>query len=203
MYAQAGSVATARQCVFSSLCKIVLFQKLMTFDSFMDDYVVNEHPPALAYLAQHPLLDHIPILDRDAGVPEYAMCGQADDALTRLAWIGPAGTLTPLHTDPYENIYAQIVGYKYIRIYSPEESDKLYPFKTFLTNNSSLTADLLDGKVDDCRFPLYTTAVHQEVVLEPGDILYMPPLWWHFLKAMTWSISINYWFTDIFKEKPQ
>ena len=42
------------------------------------------------------------------------------------AWIGPAHTVSPPHTDPHHNILAQLVGAKYIRLFPPWESDKLY-----------------------------------------------------------------------------
>jgi lysine-specific demethylase 8 len=82
------------------------------------------------------------------------------------------------------------VGRKYVRLYSPAHSAALYPHAGGLhTNTSRVDAEAPDGGA----FPLFARAPFVEAVLEPGDMLYLPPRWWHFVKALSASFSASFW----------
>lgn len=78
-----------------------------------------------AYLAQHQLFDQIPALRRDIMTPDYCALlledeeddGNAESVATN-AWFGPAGTVSPLHNDPFHNLLAQVVGTKRVRMFA-------------------------------------------------------------------------------------
>ena len=121
-------------------------QSIMKFADFMSKYLLNPQPDKLGYLAQHDIFLQIPALKEDIRVPfvcgvtpplppsgtpmhakyEAGEVSQLPEPLVR-AWFGPAGTISPLHTDPYHNVLCQVYGKKYIRLYPPEETPKMYP----------------------------------------------------------------------------
>ena len=44
------------------------------------------------------------------------------------AWIGPPGTVSPLHRDPTHNLLAQLYGEKRVRLYAaPDDAAAMYP----------------------------------------------------------------------------
>jgi hypothetical protein len=92
---------------------------------FLDAFILNRIPsttdtatgPTLptAYLAQSDLPPH-PIFDRDTPSLPHFSCGPRGEVYRRTLWVGPGGSFTPFHRDPYIGIYSQS-GYK--RILAP------------------------------------------------------------------------------------
>lgn len=44
------------------------------------------------------------------------------------------------------------------------------------------------------KYPLYKNASPIKVVIEKGDILYLPSLWFHYVKQSHGCIALNYWY---------
>ena len=47
---------------------------------------------------------------------------------------------------------------------------------------------------DLATFPLLAKAQYTEAVLKPGDSLYMPAGTWHYMRSLSASMSVNFWF---------
>eukprot|EP00897_Mesotaenium_endlicherianum_P001779 jgi/Mesen1/1629/ME000135S00619 len=144
------------------------------------------------HLAQHQLLETIPEMAADIRIPRYVAVGRG--VYQQNAWMGPAGTATPLHRDPYHNLFAQVWGSKTIRLYAPERSPELQPFTTslFLRNTSQVDVEAPDvGK----QWPAFVDVPFWECQLNAGDLLYIPLKWWHYIRAREASLSMSFWWT--------
>ena len=165
-------------------------QKLMTVREFIDKYVASEtKKDKLGYLAQHQLFYQIPELQNDIVVPDYCFLGEKDDVDIN-AWFGPKGTVSPLHFDPKHNFLAQIIGQKYIRLYSYKETDKLYPHSTTLLHNTS-QVDVENPDFE--QYPKFKEVDFTECILKEGEMLYMPPKYWHYIRSLSVSFSVSFW----------
>eukprot|EP01063_Lacrimia_lanifica_P000569 TRINITY_DN10304_c0_g1_i1.p1 TRINITY_DN10304_c0_g1~~TRINITY_DN10304_c0_g1_i1.p1 ORF type:complete len:407 (+),score=87.66 TRINITY_DN10304_c0_g1_i1:99-1319(+) len=153
----------------------------------------DAHPPA--YLAQHELLSQLPKLDADC--PELALATvAAGEAPLRNCWIGTPDTVTELHRDSYDNLFVQVVGSKYVRLYAPKHARQLYVNRrgTSGTSAQGNCSELLCEAEDYDKHPLAKDVPYLEAILTPGDVLFIPEGWFHYLRAVTPSISVNHWF---------
>jgi len=105
-------------------------------------------------------------------------------------WLGPARTVTPLHCDYDDNIFAQVWGSKRIFLAPPHHDEFLYTREA----NPVLFGSPFDPEAPDFdAFPLARQAAIVEVVVEPGDMLYVPAGWYHQVRALSFSLSSNRW----------
>ncbi len=105
-------------------------------------------------------------------------------------WVGPAGTVTPLHCDYDDNIFAQVWGTKRIFLSPPHHDEFLYPNPA----NAILFGSPFDPEAPDFdKFPLARQACMIEVIVAPGEMLYVPAGWYHQVRALTFSLSSNRW----------
>ncbi|KAL7829796.1 hypothetical protein AOLI_G00306810 [Acnodon oligacanthus] len=168
-------------------------QKLLTVNEFIDRYIMDEAAAGLGYLAQHQLFDQVPELKEDIRIPDYCCLGEGDeDDITINAWFGPGGTVSPLHQDPQQNFLAQVVGRKYIRLYSLEQTENLYPYQSQLLHNTS-QVDVENPDV--VQFPNFMKASYQECVLQPGEVLFIPKQHWHYVRSLQLSFSVSFWWS--------
>jgi len=105
-------------------------------------------------------------------------------------WLGPARTVTPLHCDYDDNIFAQILGSKRIFLAPPHHGDYLYTREA----NPVLFGSPFDPEAPDFdAWPLARQAAIVEVLVQPGDMLYVPAGWYHQVRALSFSLSSNRW----------
>lgn len=109
-------------------------------------------------------------------------------------WAGHGGGVTPTHFDMRANFLCQVRGRKQLLLLPPSESFKLYPFPSGHPMDNFAMADL--GAPDTARFPALVSARGLETTLEPGEVLWLPRCWWHFvhqLEPRVQNLSINFW----------
>ncbi len=105
-------------------------------------------------------------------------------------WLGPAGTVTPLHCDYDDNLFAQLWGSKRIFLAPPHHDAYLYPKEA----NAILSGSPFDPEAPDFeRYPLARQASLVACTVAAGEMLYVPAGWYHQVLALTFSLSSNRW----------
>lgn len=184
-----------------------VMQEKTTFRSVSFREYLNEiESPAqnngrIAYLSVFELFKRFPELKNDV---DFGIMSKHKVRNHAAGWIGPGGTVTGYHIDWADNIFAQIVGRKFIKLVSYDQSNRMYPSRKYDSNTlmSSVNAD----DYDQTRFPEFARVEAQYTYLEPGEMIFIPRGCWHHVRSLDPSISVNNFGIDwksFIRDKPR
>jgi len=109
--------------------------------------------------------------------------------------------ITPWHYDWSDNFHAVLHGSKRVLLRAPEShwTMELYPYlhpratksqRAFVNDGTWMGLSWLQRVVS---FTMDDEPETWEVVLEAGDVLYLPPLWFHQVESVRATISLSMW----------
>jgi ribosomal protein L16 Arg81 hydroxylase len=151
--------------------------KTSTLGTYIEQLAQGKTVDECGYLASLDL-PQLPALKKIARFPDYCWIDRLSGSS---AWLGPAGTDSVLHCDLLDNTLAQVKGRKLFQMYMPHT---IKPFGPRQFNSLTVHPDDRDTPPDF------------EFVLEEGELLYIPPYYWHRVLALDASISVNQtWYT--------
>lgn len=137
----------------------------------------------------------------DPGTPLWDSLGPKilpflpEDQARPMMWAGSDGQVVNLHYDDFLNFICMLEGTKRVTVFAPELMPFMYhaPFDRMLNFAQASRVKLLEP--DPGRFPLFEQAVKQAqvAVLEPGEVLFLPPMWWHHVESYGFNVMINNW----------
>ena len=154
-------------------------------------YAQFPNPPAVA--AQSALIrDCLPAFTAENALTLF------DETILPRIWLGNRIT-TPTHVDEWNNVACVVAGSRRFTLFPPEQVANLYigPLDFAPTGAAMSMVSLRDP--DFTRYPKFRAAMAaaQVAVLQAGDCLFIPPLWWHHVESLEpFNVLVNYWWHD-------
>ncbi|MBO9575465.1 MAG: cupin-like domain-containing protein [Sphingobium sp.] len=145
------------------------------------------------YIGATAVPDYLPGFERSN--PMSLLAGKP--AVPRI-WIGNRSTIAA-HFDISDNIACVVAGRRRFTLFPPEQVANLYvgPLDHTMAGQPASMVDLANPDFE--RFPRFREALGAALVaeLEPGDAIYIPPLWWHHVQTLApFNILLNYWWEE-------
>jgi len=109
-------------------------------------------------------------------------------------------TKVAAHYDVLDNIACVCAGRRRFTLFPPDQIENLYvgPIDFTPAGQAISLVDLDEPDFD--RYPRFAEALQhaQQALLEPGDAIYIPSMWWHAVKSLDGlNILINHWWRDV------
>jgi hypothetical protein len=121
-----------------------------------------------------------------------------DKSVVSRIWAGNAVSVSA-HYDLSDNIACVVAGRRRFVLFPPEQLPNLYvgPLDFTMAGQPASMVDL--AAPDFARYPRFAEALAnaEEALLEPGDAVYIPTLWWHHVTSLDrFNLLVNYWWND-------
>ena len=151
-------------------------------------YAALRNPPAIAAQSA-PIADCLP-----AFAVENVLGLLAPSVAPRI-WLG-SGVVTPAHFDESSNVACVVAGRRRFTLLPPAQVANLYIGPLDFAPTGTPISLVSFREPDFERFPRFREALANALVaeLEPGDAIYIPPLWWHHVESLErLNALVNYW----------
>lgn len=150
--------------------------------------------PDYYYLSNFDIFNEIKELKNRKNIPEIIPASQK---ITTSFWLSPKNACSPLHYDLPDNFLYQIYGSKEILLIDPIYAKHIpkYPWHSYGHHISTLDLSLNTNLQSE----LLNKILSYKIILEKGDAIFIPSRWWHFVKTLDTSISLNYWWQPKFR----
>jgi len=129
---------------------------------------------------------------------DAGLAGQGIEASASI-WIGNRVTAS-CHYDTPDNLACCAVGRRRFTLFPPEQIDNLYPGPLEPTPGGQVVSVVDFDRPDFDRHPRFRDALAsaQTAVLEPGDAIFIPSMWWHHVRSLApFNVLVNYWWRSV------
>jgi len=114
-------------------------------------------------------------------------------------WLGNQIT-TPTHVDEWNNIGCVVAGRRRFTLFPPEQISNLYIGPIDFAPTGAAMSLVSLRQPDFARYPRFRDALAaaQTAEVNPGDAVFIPPLWWHHVESLEpFNVLVNYWWHDV------
>ena len=150
--------------------------------------------PDYLYAGAIPAPSHLPGLAEANPAP---FLDSSTERLTSL-WLGNR-TRTAAHWDLAQNLACVVAGRRRFILFPPDQVSNLYvgPLENTLAGQPVSMVDFANPDLN--AHPRFAEAMSNAFVaeLEPGDVLYIPSLWFHHVESLDdFGALVNFWWRD-------
>ena len=156
------------------------------------DEVENLSPPPIIYLSS------ISIKNFFDGLHEENHVDLGERDLIESIWIGTRSRIAA-HTDFPDNLACVAAGKRRFTVFPPEQFRNLYVGPVDNTPAGRAVSMVDFHQPDFDKFPKFKEAMAaaQSAILEPGDAIFIPSMWWHHVEGLSpFNVLINYWWRE-------